>query len=1327
MFTVFADDICIHDDKSPSEKIKLLSPKLTLADNSAGSFTFTMAPTNVGFDSITRMKTEIRVLRNDEEIWSGRAVSEESDFYGNHAFTCEGELAYLNDVLQPAAAYDDATVDAFLGAVLNNYNNKASQNRQFTRGIVTVQSIVHPGTFGVSQSVNTTTNMSSTWDVIKNTLVDVYGGHLRVRKENGVRYLDYLADYPNLSEQTIDFGKNLMDFTQNWDETDLTTVIYPRGKKLEDEVDNDGITGKITKTRHKSNSQYDVEFQITWINHGVPQDSKYDYEIVLVLFDPRYPGDDRFAPAFATSDVITLEPGNNSNQTFTHLIRDFEPGLQYRYKAWIEYKRNGETAPNYEWLPEPYQFYRPINHGAGAHTIVADDAFGNHVIEGTYTVQYNGYAVSDYQIEVELAFHNPGAPLGSYYEYRIEMVLDDPVRGDIRKYGASVTVPPGDQSDITGYALFTGLDNSRSYGLYGYVNYRPAADDTWRKLGAATPVANEWNWLPEPYQMYRLLFQDVNTRNTIYADDSQGHHVLEGSYYNSFYSSGGTEFETSFDITYNNSGNPTVGDAYEYRIEVVLVDPERGDIRKSSNITTVAAGATDNVTGTVTFTGLKTSNLYGFHVLVQYRKQSTTTTNIYEIEHTFDAHFTDNELDGIEKRVSVRSVNNGVDYVENQTTLATYGRIEKVVTWDYIEDPAKLLALADWYLSDYQFNNLILSIKALDLSYLDVDYDRIRLLDRVKAISQPHDMNHEFPVTKLEIPLDHPENTTFTLGDKPRDSYTASLSNETNDIYNQIGAIPSTGDILSEIGSAGYKVLTRAKENARMLLDSRTNGTITIVEGEDGYSDALYFTETKDYTEATRFWRWNMNGLGFIDHGEVKVGITNDGAINADLITVGTMLADRIKLYDLMGVYDQQTGLIPGGYIGYGTGQVGTGSAASTTSGIMISNTRNKDAQGTLTPNPRYVIVTTAGTRMNAGSQSFYITDDNNGGAGGLTLSGDLDLRISGIKMTPSTDHPSDYSTSDQCVQGVFNIGGGWLQFRHGMLINSGNVQNMTGDLNGEYQMGNGNITIRGGIVTGITQWTAAAHQAEIDGVLAVAQDAKKYFEPDTGDSVFRLRVKAGTDSYYPRFTANTNGGAWVLYDINSFMNAGPNLAKVQSADGVYLEGTNDNIKMTYGGTRLVQLNSGHARLQYLDNGQYDRVYVNCHSGGVNIFANDYQFWVSTSSGPGPYPSDRRFKKDITYDVDGDLLDKLKPAKFKFKDTDNDRYGFIAQDAKEVVPELVESDQNGERLYLRYIDIIAILTAKVQSQTKTIEEQAKKIEDLEERLARLEALVLGDK
>ncbi len=47
-------------------------------------------------------------------------------------------------------------------------------------------------------------------------------------------YLDYLAEYPDTCSQTIQFGKNLVEFTRNWDSTEFASVIVPLGDRLED-------------------------------------------------------------------------------------------------------------------------------------------------------------------------------------------------------------------------------------------------------------------------------------------------------------------------------------------------------------------------------------------------------------------------------------------------------------------------------------------------------------------------------------------------------------------------------------------------------------------------------------------------------------------------------------------------------------------------------------------------------------------------------------------------------------------------------------------------------------------------------------------------------------------------------------------------------------------------------------------------------------------------------------------------------------------------------------------------------------------------------------
>ena len=67
-----------------------------------------------------------------------------------------------------------------------------------------------------------------------NSLVETFGGHLRIRKVDGVRYLDYLSD-DSLEgiDQLIQFGENLLDFAKSWDSTEYATAILPLGSRVQ--------------------------------------------------------------------------------------------------------------------------------------------------------------------------------------------------------------------------------------------------------------------------------------------------------------------------------------------------------------------------------------------------------------------------------------------------------------------------------------------------------------------------------------------------------------------------------------------------------------------------------------------------------------------------------------------------------------------------------------------------------------------------------------------------------------------------------------------------------------------------------------------------------------------------------------------------------------------------------------------------------------------------------------------------------------------------------------------------------------------------------------
>lgn len=228
MYKIYVDDVLIYDDTSPDPYVKVASPKLTLEKNAAGSLKMTIPPGNAGYDYIVRMITEIKVEKDGYEYWSGRVIQEDKDFWNNRTLTCEGELAYLNDTTQPQEHYSLSTspIRLYFEALLDEHNEHAPADKQFEVGYVDPN--LEPDRLELD------TNYETTIECI-NKIIDEYGGFVQIRKQGGVRYLDYWKTEPGTSSQTIEFGKNLIDFTSSFDSTEYATVVVPLGAKIEQE------------------------------------------------------------------------------------------------------------------------------------------------------------------------------------------------------------------------------------------------------------------------------------------------------------------------------------------------------------------------------------------------------------------------------------------------------------------------------------------------------------------------------------------------------------------------------------------------------------------------------------------------------------------------------------------------------------------------------------------------------------------------------------------------------------------------------------------------------------------------------------------------------------------------------------------------------------------------------------------------------------------------------------------------------------------------------------------------------------------------------------
>lgn len=100
------------------------------------------------------------------------------------------------------------------------------------------------------------------------------------------------------------------------------------------------------------------------------------------------------------------------------------------------------------------------------------------------------------------------------------------------------------------------------------------------------------------------------------------------------------------------------------------------------------------------------------------------------------------------------------------------------------------------------------------------------------------------------------------------------------------------------------------------------------------------------------------------------------------------------------------------------------------------------------------------------------------------------------------------------------------------------------------------------------------------------------------------------------------------------------------------------------------------------------------------------------SAGAYTNASDRRWKKDIR-DVPYGLkaVERLKPSAFRWRSDNRKDLGFIAQDVKMVLPELVHADKRGYYL-VNYNGIIPVLTKAIQEQEKEIGDLRKDVADM---------------
>ena len=358
------------------------------------------------------------------------------------------------------------------------------------------------------------------------------------------------------------------------------------------------------------------------------------------------------------------------------------------------------------------------------------------------------------------------------------------------------------------------------------------------------------------------------------------------------------------------------------------------------------------------------------------------------------------------------------------------------------------------------------------------------------------------------------------------------------------------------------------------------------------------------------------------------------------------------------------------------------------------------------------------------GAAGFYLGTDNTGwswlwnaGAGGISVGTDdtdaMSILASG-EVGIGTTNPG----SKLDVKGTLRLSGstsGYVGLAPAAAAGSTTYTLPAADgTNGQFLKTNGSGTLSWGAATA----GAAGSDTQVqfnDGGTTLGGDSGLTYNKTT-DALTAAGLVTGA-GFAP--TASTaTGNRLYLPTTNTLGLAINGSGEVQLTGTALSPVTNDGNAL---GTTALKWSDLHLASGAVINFNNGDVTVT-HSANTLAFAgasSGYTFDTNVSAVTVTVTSDRRYKTNIE-----PLVDKLKPVSYELKDSKEQvrHIGFVAQDVEEILPQLVETQDNAEKKKgLRYDEFIPVLTKAIQELKARNDNLKAANEELVARLAKLEA------
>ncbi|MDY3960163.1 phage tail protein [Romboutsia timonensis] len=246
-----------------------------------------------------------------------------------------------------------------------------------------------------------------------------------------------------------------------------------------------------------------------------------------------------------------------------------------------------------------------------------------------------------------------------------------------------------------------------------------------------------------------------------------------------------------------------------------------------------------------------------------------------------------NEVE-LEERLTIASVNNNIDYIDDEESIKEFGIIQGYVTWDDVTDAKNLITKGKNYLASQR---VIVSntVTALDLSILGIDIDSFEVGNYYPLVHEILGIKDTVRIVEKSINIEDPSTNTITLGDREQDikKYNA----ESKKGYSEVKHI-------AQQANSKVNIVEKNTLSEIYRVDGRINGFIVDVNNEfTNVNNNISNSNTdltqikKDMINLTNRVNTNTANINAIttDLGIIKNDLTD---IKSDISDIKTIITD---------------------------------------------------------------------------------------------------------------------------------------------------------------------------------------------------------------------------------------------------------------------------------------------------------------------------------------------------------------------------------------------------------------------------------------------------